>query len=241
MRAPDAAFADARLAALYDPLDTDRSDLEQYVAIVEELGARIVVDLGCGTGVLALLLAERDVDVTGVDPAIASVDVARSKPGAHRVRWVEGDATALLPLGLSSDLALMTGNVAQVFVDDEDWQVTLDAVRESLRPGGWLVFETRRPEARAWEGWDVGPSLVRLPDGRTATVTRTVSEVALPLVTFAEEAQLDGEVLESVSTLRFRTLDEMAADLSTAGFELADVRDASDRPGLEHVVLARRT
>ena len=45
----------------------------------------------------------------------------------------------------------MTGNVAQVFVSDEDWSSTLDAVHGCLRPGGWFVFETRRPEARDWE------------------------------------------------------------------------------------------
>ena len=45
----------------------------------------------------------------------------------------------------------MTGNVAQVFVSDEDWHTTLAAVREHLAPGGWFVFETRRPEVRAWE------------------------------------------------------------------------------------------
>ncbi|HLR84623.1 MAG TPA: hypothetical protein VK059_06710 [Nocardioidaceae bacterium] len=40
----DAAFADPRLAALYDPLDPDRSDLDVYAAIVEELGAPSIVD-----------------------------------------------------------------------------------------------------------------------------------------------------------------------------------------------------
>lgn len=57
----------------------------------------------------------------------------------------------------------------------------------------------------------------------------------------AARVALDGEVLESTSTLRFRALHEMTADLRTAGFEVVDVRDAPDRPGLEHVVVARRT
>ena len=66
---PDHAFADPRLAALYDRLHPDRSDLDTYVAILEELGARSVLDVGCGTGTFAAMLADRGVEVVGVDPA----------------------------------------------------------------------------------------------------------------------------------------------------------------------------
>ena len=98
-----------RLAALYDVLDTDRGDLVPYLLMAGEFGARSVLDLGCGTGVFALLLAERGIEVVGADPAQASVDVARAKPGGDQVRWICGDAAAL-PL-LQVDLATMTANV----------------------------------------------------------------------------------------------------------------------------------
>ena len=177
MTVPDAAFADPRLAPLYDVFDDDRSDLDVYAAIVEELGARSVLDVGCGTGSFAVLLASAGFDVIGVDPAAASLEVARGKPGAALVRWLEGDATTLPSLAV--DLATMTGNVAQAIVADEDWSATLRGIHGALRPGGSLVFETRDPTRRGWEEW-TRERTHRVVEGVECWTELT--EVALPLV-----------------------------------------------------------
>ena len=148
----DAIFAEPRLAEVYDPLDPGRRDLAAYAAMVTEFGAHSVLDIGCGTGTFACLLARRGLTVTAVDPAEASLAVARTKPGADRVRWLHGYATDLPPLQV--DLATMTGNVAQVFVTDAAWAATLGAAHAALRPGRRLVFETRDPAAKAWLEWN---------------------------------------------------------------------------------------
>jgi SAM-dependent methyltransferase len=112
----DALFEEARLAAIYDAIDDDRSDLNVYAALADALGAHVVLDVGCGTGTFACMLAAEGKKVIGIDPAAASLDVARRKPAAGRVRWLEGEATGLPPV--RADLVTMTGNVAQVFLTD---------------------------------------------------------------------------------------------------------------------------
>ena len=231
---PDAAFTHPRLAGLYDVFDDDRSDLDVYAAIVEEFAARVVLDIGCGTGSFAVLLAEKGVDVVGVDPAAASLEIARKKPGAERVRWLEGDATTLPPLEI--DLATMTGNVAQAIVEPDDWSATLAGIRGALRPGGFLVFETRDPARRAWLEW-TREATDRVVAGVESWVE--VVDVSLPLVSFrATYVFPEGETLTSDSTLRFREHDEVEADLAAHGYELVELRDAPDRPGRELVFVA---
>ena len=46
-----------RLVRVYDTIEGDRRDLEVYVAVAAELGARSVLDIGCGTGTFACMLA----------------------------------------------------------------------------------------------------------------------------------------------------------------------------------------
>lgn len=234
-------FRHPRIAAVYDELDPGRSDLDHYEQIVAELAATSVVDLGCGTGELACRLAARGIDVLGVDPAAPMLDVARSRPGADRVRWIHGDASALPPMRF--DLATMTANVAQVIDPDDAWAETLAALSSSVRRSGHLVFETRDPERRAWLGWTPERTRVRKATSQGAVVAWCeVASVVGPVVTirWTHVFESDGDVVTSDLALRFRTRTELHKTLDEAGFSIVDVRDAPDRPGKELVVIARR-
>jgi SAM-dependent methyltransferase len=240
---PDPIFAHPRLAEVYDAFDGPRDDLPAYLAIADELGAQRVLDVGCGTGCLAIALAAAGRTVTGADPAAASLEVARAKDGGAAVTWIQAAATSLPPVG--ADLAVMTGNVAQVFLSEQEWAQVLHAIRAALRPGGYLVFETRRPARRAWQDWaaDPGPETHDVPGSGPVEQRREVTAVDLPLVSFRYTYTFlaDGEVIASDSTLRFRSREELEISLSDAGYRVLDVREAPDRPGREFVFIAQRT
>jgi SAM-dependent methyltransferase len=142
-----------------------------------------------------------------VDPAAASLAVARAKPGAERVRWVHGYATDLPPLHV--DLVTMTANVAQVFLTDAEWDSTLRAAYAALRPGGRLVFETRDPAARAWLEWNRERSYQRtvVPGVGGVQAWHELLEISGDLVSFRSTVvfESDGAVFTSDSTLRFAT------------------------------------
>lgn len=124
---------DPRLVDLYDQDNPDGLDHDFYRSLADVRGARAIVDLGCGTGLLTVTFVTEGRRVVGVDPSAVMLDLARRRPGASGVEWIEGDS-ASIP-GDDFDLAVMTGNVAQ-HIGDADWTRTLADLRRSLRAGG---------------------------------------------------------------------------------------------------------
>lgn len=237
----DPIFSNPRLAAIYDAFDPDRSDLLPYLKIVNDLHVNKVIDLGCGTGIFPLLLMEEGMDVVAVDPAAASIDIARLKPHADKIEWIIGDAGSLADM--SADIVTMTGNAVQAIIEPEQWGMTLDHVGVALKPGGRFIFETRNPHFPAWNQWNKKDSFrsVLVPEiGRVDGWVELI-KADLPLVSFRWTYffHKDSTTLTSDSTLRFRSLEEITKSLSDHGFEVEEVREAPDRPGKEHVIIAR--
>ena len=138
----------------------------------------------------------------------------------------------------------MTGNVAQVFLTDEEWSNALNAITAALRPSGRLVFETRDPAQEAWRRWNCAESLRRshVPGIGPVKTWCDITKVDQPFVSFrwTFEFEADGAMLISDSTLRFRSRAEIERSLERAGYAVEEVLDAPDRPGLELVFVARR-
>jgi SAM-dependent methyltransferase len=217
-------------AAAYDQLNAADDDYRYYAALAARLDAGRVVDLGCGTGSLGVLLATVGCEVVGVDPDQDMLDVARSRPGGERVTWRQGYADALDSDW--ADLAVMSGHVAQVFVDDAEWRDVLAELRRGLRAGGGLAFETRNPTARGWERWTRRQTsrVVAGGEGEHEFWHELVS-VDLPQVTYATYVRdlRTGEQSGDEETLTFRDEATLRADLQRAGFEVEHIHGDWDQ------------
>lgn len=216
---PSPAYTDPRLAACYDSANPPEAHYPYYLALAGD-EPKAILDMGCGTGRLAVALAEKGHRVTGADPSAGMMKVARGRPGAERVRWIDSDA-ASLALETRFDLIIMTGHVFQVFLDDEDVRATLRALRRHLAPGSRLAFETRNPLVEEWRDWI--PSLTRetlqVPGIGVVDMHYNVISTDPAFVTFETHFRFaPNDTVVATTTLRFMSRDELAAFLAEAGF-----------------------
>jgi SAM-dependent methyltransferase len=214
-------FSDADAAALYDllnPWDSARFPADGFYSELV-LAEDSVLDVGCGTG--SMLRDAREHGhvgrLVGLEPDRASLDRARHR---EDVEWVAGTA-ADASWDREFDLATMTSHAFQCLVGDDELRASLVAVRAALREGGRFAFETRHPQARAWEEWNPSnASDVVDASGRALRVWHEVESVVDDIVTFSETTGLpDGTVLRVDSTsLRFLDVPTLNAFLTEAGF-----------------------
>jgi SAM-dependent methyltransferase len=147
----DALYEDPELAGFYDWDNPWPADFGWFLTLVA--GAGSVLDLGCGTGIFSVALARLEAEVVGVDPAAAMLAVARSRPGAEAVTWVEAGAQGL-DLGRRFEAVVMTGHAFQTLLTAEDRAACLATMARHLAPGGRFFFDSRNPDAaREWLDW----------------------------------------------------------------------------------------
>jgi len=156
-----------RVAARYDETSGDMFDpgvVEPTVDFLAELaGDGAALELGIGTGRIALPLARRGVRVHGIDLSQAMVARLRAKPGAEEIGVTIGDFATTTVDGTFS-LAYLVFNTINNLTTQDEQVACFQNVGAHLEPGGCFVIE-------------VGvPALQRLPPGETVrpfTVTRT--------------------------------------------------------------------
>lgn len=153
----DAEFNDPRLVEVYDADCVSTRDDDYFAALLNETRGSRVLDVGCGTGRLALRLAAGGHAVTGIDPSAAALTAAQSKAGAGRVRWIRG-FVGEAPEGVF-DVALMTGHASQFLLSEDEWVGALGAIRRALVPRGRFAFHAYDPLARVWERWNARDSV----------------------------------------------------------------------------------
>jgi len=230
----DAQYGDRRLIALYDRRNGADHDHRFYDM---KIGTQPldVLDLGCGTGLLARQLAGRGHRVTGLDPAAAMIEWARDQDAAGLIAWHVGRIEDL-PQDARFDVVVMTGHAFQCLTTNDAVRATIAAVRTRLAPHGRFMFESRNPLFRAWESWTPDEvEVVQDAAGHPVRVFTEVLAVEGRVVTFRNHFVFpDSEVL-SDSTLLFLSRPEIERHLAEAGFSRVDVfgdwsgQPASDR------------
>ena len=147
------------LAVSYDRLTNDvdySATVDFYYEILkrEGLSPRTAVDLACGTGSVTVLLAERGLQVTGVDLSEEMLTVAQQKAWEleNMPRFVCQPLQALhLPRGV--DLAVCALDSLDYVTDPNDCAEAIRRVYKVLNPGGIFIFDVNTPEKlRAMDG-----------------------------------------------------------------------------------------
>lgn len=151
-RASDASFAPpyARYARLYDTSGQLRFALLVHVYLYNLLrrhpvSGRRALDLACGTGTLALLLAADGWEVTGVDCSAAMLAEAEAKAraAAAQVRFIQGDMRRLAGLVPAEgfDLVTCTYDSLNYMVSEEDLAACFAAAADALASGGLYLAD----------------------------------------------------------------------------------------------------
>jgi SAM-dependent methyltransferase len=190
-------YQDARIAALYDLANPLGEDAHFYLSLAGQQPCS-VLDLGCGTGTLCCALAKRGHRITGVDPAVAMLAIARTKSSSDRVEWVESSAQAYRS-SQRFDLVIMTGHAFQVLLSDADALAVLDTMRWHLNDHGRVAFDTRNPRMNWFGEWSA--RFRRLPGGQIETLKITAADAEF--ISFETCYRLADTTLVTSSTLRF--------------------------------------
>lgn len=136
-----------RIAGIYDELHDWHLDTGAAVEALAGLaGDGPVLELGVGTGRVAAPLAERGLEVHGIDASEAMVARMREKPGGDRVRVAMGDFAEVRAPGGPYSLILVVFNTLFALQSQEEQVRCFRGVAEALAPGGRFVVEAFVPD-----------------------------------------------------------------------------------------------
>jgi SAM-dependent methyltransferase len=126
-------------------------DFYRAMAIEVRKNGGSILELGCGTGRVALQLIQEGVPLVGLDLSPAMLTIARQKSqGVANVRWVESDMQTF-DLGVSFDLILIPGHSFQFMLTPSGQIASLTCIRRHLTPGGKLVIHVNHDDF-SWLG-----------------------------------------------------------------------------------------
>ena len=212
--------------------DAQYADLyESEIGVLKRLALEqnsAILDVGCGTGIVTVPLAETGLETIGIDLTEAMLERAKEKAEGrdnlsfHRMNALEFE------LDTRFALAVMTGNAFQQFLSEEEIRTLLANIHRHLQKGGLLVFDTRLPE-----GYDLSLDedfrfYQTYADSAGQPVHYFDKQVRYDtdagLLYFEMKRQYaDGRERRSSETIKFTPLDKLLALIQESGFEVVEI------------------
>jgi ubiquinone/menaquinone biosynthesis C-methylase UbiE len=234
-----------------------RKDVPFWRGVATQIRGR-VLELGCGTGRIALPLARAGVRLVGVDRSAAMLDRAarratalRRKQRGPRLRLIRADIRALPFRAELFSAVLAPYGILQSLIRDSDLAAALESVARVLKPGGLFGLDLV-PDVPNWREYREKVQMKgKAAGGAHLTLVESVRHDRRKRLTIFEQVYRERrgrETREHRFDLTFRTLPIplMARRLAQAGFSIeAALGDYRGKPWDERadvwIILARRT
>lgn len=233
-------------ADVYDEWYPDVSDAAGTVDLVRDLASGLpgrVVEMGVGTGRLAIPLAEAGLPVVGLDVSAPMLARLAAKPGSAKLVWALGDMAAPPLRDGTAAVVLVAYNTLFNLTTEAQQRAALREAARLLVPGGRLVVEAFVPPAP-----DEGPSgdvSVRTVDADRVVLVAAERDAAAQTIT-GQHVELSGAgVRMRPWKVRYLYVDQLDGLAAGAGLALEARYAGWDRSpfgeaGTHHVSVYRR-
>lgn len=140
----------ADFAYLYDKL-TEDVEYQKRTEYIEKMFLKysdkkpsLIADLGCGTGTVCNILADKGYDMIGIDSSDSMLNVAREKSLGKDILYLLQDMTEFELYG-TVDVCLSLLDSVNYMTNDGDFERFISLVKNYLNPGGVLIFDINTP------------------------------------------------------------------------------------------------
>jgi SAM-dependent methyltransferase len=228
----------AAIAALYDLAYWDYTEDVDFYGNLARINSGPVLELGVGTGRVAVRLAQAGFSVTGIDESASML--ARARDNA-KVAGLPPKRLALVAAGMTEfeldrtyGTAVVAANTFQHLMSTRDQRACLSAIVRHLDPGGILAISIHSPAAIPWDE-SAEPMLrfdwVRTDPATGETIVRTVasepdaSRMVRRLTYLYDRVGTDGTLRRTIfeTELRYSSQSEIELLLQEAGLRVTHV------------------
>ena len=186
-----------------------------------------VLDLGCGTGLLSLGLAEAGYQMTGMDASEHMLDIARRRieRDEAKVELLEGDIRAF-SVDEAFDAAVCTGDTVNHLLEHHELNGLFHSVYDALHPGGVFIFDTSNLVIYQSALWNCTDSVGEGPNYKMVCNARfdprtNVGRLALQV---EEETTMTVRKLSGAIRQRYWTDQQLTSALQATGFQVQSAR-----------------